>query len=122
MTPREKFDALRAKYVKARDALGAINVALHVKYGRGGSDGKDVPDSWLKTTELIKRGKARAKVDEAGDAFYAHLQAISPRDWGSGAPVRWLYEDLTWEDAVRPVGEKLSVVPPLAYGCTQPIV
>jgi hypothetical protein len=36
-------------------------------------------------------------------------------------PCVWLYETLSYEDAVRPKSEALSVTPPLAYGATSPM-
>lgn len=107
---RVKFDALRAKYLAAREKRDAVDLALRVKYGG------DYQDAWLKAGERTALDRLRAARDRAGDAVFEHVQAISPRDWSYGVPQTWVCESLTFEDAARPVGEALSVVPPLSYG------
>lgn len=114
MTPRAKFDALRAKYLLARDKFDEYERRMRRRYG------SEFVPYWGTAVEQKTIDKLRAAKDRGGRALFDHIQAVSPRDWSYGAPVRWLYEDLIWEDAVRPVGEKLSVVPPLAYGATSP--
>lgn len=110
--PRAKFDALRVRYLAAKEKFDEHCSAMRVKYGG------DYQDSWLRAGERRAEEKIRGKVATAGDALFARVQAVSPRDWSYGVPVCWVYENLTWEDAVRPAGEPLSVVPPLSYGST----
>lgn len=115
MNARERFDALRARYIAARVKQEEHYAALRFKYGG------EYKDSWLRAGERNLEDRLSAAVDKAGDALFAHVQAISPRDWSVGVPVSWVLEDLTFEDAERPVGEPLSVVPPLSYGSTRPM-
>jgi hypothetical protein len=110
---RERFDALRAKYLAARAALSDHDSSMRVKYG------SRAETSWLSVGERKKLEALRAKVGKVGDAFVAYVASISPRDWSYGVPVSWLYEDLSFDDAVRPLSEKLSVKPPLSYGATE---
>lgn len=109
MTPRERFDRLRAKYLAARDRRAEVESALRVKYG------PDFDPRWASAAERRRYESALVAQGRAGDAFYAHLREVSPRDWGCGVPAHWLYEELTWEDAVRPTSEPLSVRGRKAY-------
>lgn len=113
---RERFDVLRAAYVKQRERFDKVERDLRGKYHVSWDATLYSHDTTV--TEQRKRDAARAAMDKASDKFMAHLDAISPRNWHEGAPAHWVYEDLTYEDAVRPLNEKLSVVPPLAYGYT----
>lgn len=115
MNAREKFDALRAKYLAASAKWKEQDVVFSLKYGSG------YRDSWLKSSDRKARERSYAAVEKTGDALFAHVQSISPRDWSRGVPQYWVLGELTFEDAVRPVGEALSVVPPLSYGSTRPI-
>lgn len=109
---RQRFDALRAGYVAARERLDLREMAITSKYGPGWHK------YYLSRAEARGLDQARAAIDKAGDAFYTNLKTISPRDWSYGVPTCWLYEKLTYNDAARPVSRPLSVVPPLAYGAT----
>ena len=111
---RAKFDQLRSKYLAAYAKLHDHDVALRVRYGG------NYEKPWLKASDRNALEREHAAVSRAGDAFFKHLQSISPRDWSYGVPIHWLYEKLSYEDAVRPEGQRLSVVPPLAYGATHP--
>lgn len=113
MINKVKFDALRKRYLKAADALANLEIALSAKYGLSSR-----PD-WYTGAERKKLTALRERIDKATDAFTGHLGRISPRDWSYGVPVRWICETLSYEDAVRPTSEPLSVRPPLAYGATQ---
>ncbi len=116
MTPtasRARFDVLRSRYVATEAKRSALDSAHRVKYGR------DYSDAWLSRGDAARFESARAASDKAGLAFRAHLTAISPRDWSYGVPCHWVCERLTYEDAVRPANEPLSVVPPLSYGATK---
>jgi len=111
---RERFDALRAKYLAAKAKLDEVSSALAVKYG------PEYRDSWLRMGERTARQKARDAVERAGDAVTEHVATFSPRDWSHGVPQYWVRGELTYEDAARPAGEPLSVVPPLSWGATKP--
>lgn len=111
MTKREKFEALRAKYIVARDAAEAMEMAMSEKYGNR---------RYLSNSERVRFDRLRAKQHKAGEAFSRHLDKISPRDWSYGVPAAWLYESLRFEDATRPANEPLSEVPPLSYGAVTP--
>jgi len=111
---RGKFDKLRARYVAVRVKWDEFDSALSRKYGSG------FQGSWLKAGERKAKERLGAAMDKAGDAVFEYVQAISPRDWSTGVPAYWVRESLTFEDAVRPVDEPLSVTPPLSYGSTSP--
>lgn len=76
--------------------------------------------SWSSRGERTSVDRARTAEEKAADAFNAHLAAIQGRDWSYGVPGSWLREEITFDDAVRPPSEKLSVVPPIAFGYTSP--
>lgn len=113
-TPRERFETLRQQYLDADRKRDEHDSALRSKYGRGWRPW------WLTAAEERAANRLRNAHDKASREFFGHLQSISPRDWSYGVPAYWLYEKLTFEDAVRPASEALSVVPPLAYGATVP--
>lgn len=110
----DKFIALRAKYLEKRRALDVFDIEMHSKYGPK----RDL--AWLSRGEKRRWEKHRLAADKAASVFYDYLTKISPRDWSYGVPTYWLYESLTYEDAVRPANEPLSVVPPLSLGSTVP--
>jgi hypothetical protein len=109
-----KFDKLRERYLARTKKLDEHKLQIHSKYGDGWSDG------WLANADRRKLESERDQVGKTGDAFFEYLTSISPRDWSYGVPSFWLYESLSFADAVRPVDEPLSVVPPLSYGSTRP--
>lgn len=113
---RERFDALRARYLTAKAKLDDVNAAHEAKYGPG------CQESWLKPGERTAYRKAKDAAERAGEAFTDYVAAISPRDWSRGVPFHWVRESLTYEDATRPLGEVLSVSPPLAWGASAPRV
>lgn len=114
MKARKRFDALRSKYLAAKAKREDQLVSFRARYG------SEYQDSWLSPPDRKRKERLNAAVDKAGDALFAHVQAISPRDWSFGVPLCWVLSDLTFEDAVRPIDEPLSVVPPLSYGSTRP--
>jgi hypothetical protein len=111
---RERFEALRARYLDAKAKWAALHDALGDKYGSG------YQDSWLRAGERSALARLRKATERWGDAFTEHVATFSPRDWSYGVPQAWVREDLTYEDAARPVGEPLSVVPPVAWGYEVP--
>jgi len=108
---REKWDSLHAAGRKAVDTLDAYESQLRRKYGR-------VERSWLTPTELARIERLRARVRIADRRVIDLLTKISPRgdSWLQGVPSWWLARSLTWEDAIRPKNEPLSVVVPGSYG------
>jgi hypothetical protein len=108
---REKFEKLRAKYLDIQNQMEQIRRDAHAKYG---------PSELTYASKAMKNKDAalRARQSKVSDEMYAILALVSPRDWRSGVPLHWVLGQLTWEDAVRPTSEKLSVTPPLAYGQT----
>lgn len=115
MNACEKFDSLRAKYLAAKSKLDEYRSELRLKYG------SEYRDFWLKDGERKRSDRLQASADKVSAAFFEHLQSFSPRDWSYGVPLAWVLEDLAFEDAARPAGETLSVVPPLSYGSTRPV-
>jgi hypothetical protein len=109
-TDRDRFDALRAAYLDASGALQAHVITLELKYG--GST------QWASTTEKRKLEQLRARQHRAGDKLFALIQRVSPRDWSTGVPTCYVYGELSWDDATRPLAEPLAVSPPCAYGHT----
>jgi hypothetical protein len=108
---KKKWDTLHAAYAKAREAESEYDRRLHSKYGRYES-------SWLTRTERAKIDALSDRSDKIGDKIVDLLVKISPRGdrWLSGVPSWWIREKLTWEDAIRPIDEPLSVVVPGSYG------
>lgn len=115
MSDRERWEKLRADYLTTSRAARDIDIQLSLKYGPGFQLG------WASKTEQKKLHQLRQRLDRIGDKMFAILERVSPRDWSRGVPTHWLREKLSWEDAVRPLGEPLSVTPPLAYGATSPM-
>lgn len=99
--------AKRATHDDVRRALsqkyGSACNAVH--YGKG---------------DRTKLERADAAYDKACSRLFELLEA-SPRDWRSGVPATWVAETLSYEDAVRPVSDPLSVTPPCSYGYARPI-
>ena len=112
--PRAKFDRLRARYVEAAARLDEADVEFAGRYGAR------YATTWLSRRDQQRLERLRAARRKAEEAIFAHVQAHSPRDWGRGVPQAWVCASLTWDDAVRPLGEPLSVVPPMSYGATAP--
>lgn len=115
MAEDTKFHALRKRYLDAEAKRDAFDMTLQRKYT------SQWEKTWLSAKERHELERLNRAVDKAGDRFFDHLQAISPRNWRSGAPVHWLYTSLSYEDAVRPLDDRLSVTPPLSYGATSPM-
>ncbi len=110
-----RFCTARGRYQTAYAALQDHEIDLAVKYGRCARE-------WCSTKEKRRTEQLRAALDRASAAFHKLLATLSPRDWSYGVPSHWLCLHLSYEDATRPVGEPLSVVPPLSYGSTTPRV
>jgi len=109
---KKKWDSLHAAYAKAHEALSEYELALGSKYGH------NFNASWLTRGQRDKLDKLHEKKSAIGDKIIDLLVHVSPRGdrWLSGVPSWWLRERLTWEDAIRPVNEPLSVVVPGAWG------
>lgn len=110
---RFRFDALRAAYLAKKANLDDYENGIRRKYGGAWNR------SWLRNTEEKRLAQKTEATDKARRKFFDFVMSISPRDWNYGVPYHWICEELTYEDAVRPLDEKLSVVPPLAYGYTE---
>jgi hypothetical protein len=108
---KKRWDKLHADYAKASEARLQIEIEYDAKYGRGNRQ-------WWPRGAQTKFDKLRERQDKIGEQITELLLRISPRGdrWLSGVPAWWLYERLTWEDAIRPANEPLSVVVPGAYG------
>ena len=106
----EQWNKLRADYLEADRAYHALDNELSYKYGS--KHGYE----WASTTERKKLEQLRKRKDRVGEKMFAILEKVSPRDWAHGVPAHWIYEKLSWEDAVRPANEPLSVTTPTAYG------
>jgi hypothetical protein len=111
---RKKFDSLRTGYVAARKKADDHERAIDRRYGRGGI-------IYATASEMRRHDELRERQRRIGNDLFALIQSISPRNWESGVPAWWIYEELPFEDVVRPRSEPLSVPPPLAYGATHPM-
>ena len=109
---RKKFDALRARYLATRKKADDHEAALDRRHGPGGL-------RWATASERQRHDELRGRQGKVEKELFALIQSISPRSWESGVPAWWIYEQLSFEDAVRPRGERLSVTPPLSYGATR---
>lgn len=109
---KKRWDDLHAAYAKAAEALQEYEIELSVKYGHR------FDRTWLSTGQRNKLDKLRERRDKIGEKIIDLIVRVSPRgeDWLHGVPSFWLREELTWEDAIRPKNEPLSVVVPGAYG------
>lgn len=109
---KKRWDDLHAKLAAANAVQLAYEIELGAKYGHNFSP------SWLSKGQKTKLDALRAKKDKIGDKIIDLLVQVSPRGdtWLSGVPAWWLREKLTWEDAIRPTNETLSVVVPGSWG------
>lgn len=114
MIDQNKFDKLRAQLLAIQSRIDEMRRAFDLKYGPGFQKSW-APKSGVKTLEAYERAFSKAS-----DQMYALLEA-SPRYWLREVPTHWVLLELSFADAVRPLSETLSVVPPCAYGCSQPI-
>lgn len=109
MTPQERFESLQARWRAAQEKAHSLRFDLRYHYG----------EHYYVYAPKGKRDKAdrasRAE-EKAADAIFAWLDANSPRDWRRGVPSAWVCGELTYADAMTT--DQLSVVPPVAYGCT----
>lgn len=113
---KKRFDALRAAYLAAGEAARDELITQSVKYGT-----EREARSWASRGEKTRLEKLEKRRDKAGDALTDLVAAVSPRGeaWKSGVPIRWIRQDLTWDDVVRPAGEPLSAIPPPAFGWSE---
>lgn len=109
-----KFSRLRAQLLAIDARIREMRRAFEIKYG---SDFQKswAPKSGVKTLEAYERAYSKA-----ADQMYALLDS-SPRNWRSGVPCHWVLLELSFGDAMKPLTETLSVVPPCPYGHTRPI-
>ena len=111
---RTRWDALHASYATAIEAVRNMQISLRVKYGDSNWR------TWSSRGDRNKLEKLEERANKIGDKIVELLVRISPRGeaWLSGGPAWWIREKLTWEDAVRPVNEALSVEVPAPFGAT----
>lgn len=109
---KKRWDDLHAAYAQKNEDRLAYEIELGSKYGH------NFQSQWLTSAQRNKLEKLRDAKDKIGDKIVELLVRVSPRGerWLQGVPAWWIREKLTWEDAVRPVNESLSVVVPGAYG------
>lgn len=113
---RDRFEGFRARYLAAVVRLDEASAPMRARCGYH-QDWRQ----WITRAEGRRLEALHGRVDAAADRLLKHIETFSPRDWRSGTPAHWVYEKLTYEDAARPRSERLSVVPPLAYGHSKPI-
>jgi hypothetical protein len=106
----EQWHKLRSDYLEAERAYDDLDNELSYKYGS--KHGHE----WASRIERKKLDQLRKRKDRIGEKMFAILDKVSPRDWHHGVPAHWIYSKLSWEDAIRPANEPLSVAPPTAYG------
>jgi hypothetical protein len=114
---RQKFDALRERCLSTRVPFEAFKNACQRKYGFANR-------AWihqLSRAEERKYDSLKKQVDKADEKMMALLDKISERDWHHGVPAHWVYTQLSYDDAVKPRSTPLSTVPPVAYGCREPM-
>lgn len=120
MSPRlqkARFVSIKAAIARCSTKVDTVRAELEAKYG-----GPSYMAVMRATqTEKNRYDQAIAAMDRNSDRLYTMLDQISPRDWRRGVPTFWVTTELTYEDAVRPLNEKLSVVPPCAAGHSRPI-
>jgi hypothetical protein len=109
MTNDKKFAAIRERYDKSQERLGAIQDVFLKKYGL-----TSPPSSWLTKGELAKLTAAHAAETKEHDKMFALLDDISPRNWRSGIAAWWVLNHLTYDDAIT--RGPLSTTPTAAYG------
>lgn len=108
MTKQQRFEALQARWRKAKEK--ARNLAFDLRYHYG--------DFYFVSAPRAKREKkerASAAEEKASDAIFLWLDQNSPRSWRTGVPADWVCDSLTYADAIT--SDRLSVTPPVAYGC-----
>jgi len=117
-TDRRRWDELHASYATKREAARGYERQLSLEYG--GSHDQNWR-MWVPRSKRERLERLEAAADRVGDKIVELLVRVSPRGeaWLTGAPAWWIRERLTWEDAVRPVGEPLSVEVPAPYGATR---
>lgn len=114
---KARWDTLRAQFLAADEAARAQEIAMRVKWGDAGWR------NWASRGERTKLDKLLERRNKIGNKLFELLLRVSPRGeaWRTGAPAFWIYRDLTWEDAIRPANEPLSVVVPAPYGASHGI-
>jgi hypothetical protein len=113
MIDRDRFAAIRARWVKAREAERAYRLdVLHDRYRQ-----THPPSHWLTATARRRLEAFRRAQDRASDAMFALLARIGGRPWTSLIPHHWVMEELTFEDATT--RGQLSAVPPRGYGASR---
>ena len=112
---KARWEKLRAQFIAAHEAAREQEINMRVKYGDANWR------HWASKGDRNKLDKLQDRASKIGDKLLEILYRVSPRGdaWRTGAPVYWIYEKLSWEDAIRPVNEPLSVVVPAPYGANR---
>ena len=113
MINQSKFCDARGAYLKANIAFREACSELERKYGA-------TPSFNYSKADQNRLGRLRRAEDRASARMFRLLEA-SPRDWRAGVPSHWVCAHLPYADAARPKGERLSTVPPCAYGYASPV-
>lgn len=96
---------LQEKWRKAHEKERDLARKLEYTYGK----------TWMAPQgKRAKYDAVNKRLDAAMEAIFAWLDANSPRNWRTGVPAFWVCEHLTEADALT--ADRLSVVPPVAYG------
>jgi len=109
MNRRERFAAIQRRYAVVQEREATLEGCFLRKYGTCRPS-----SAWITRGEQDKIDAIGRAADREINAMFALLDEVSPRHWRSGAPFHWVMTSLTWDDAIT--GERLSVVPPAAYG------
>lgn len=107
---KKLWDKLHEDLKKKSETLLAYEIELGAKYGH------NFQTQWLSTAQKKKLEKLRDAKEKTGEKIYELVARISPRQWDRGVPSWWVRSELTWEDAIRPKNEPLSVIVPGSYG------
>lgn len=112
---KKRWDDLHVALAKVEADKLEFERGIWARYGG------DYQRSWLTRGEQNRFDAFRERAGKVEDKIFDLVVRISPRGdaWKHGVPGHWVTHDLTWEDAIRPVGEPLSVVVPPSWGNTK---
>lgn len=106
MTDRERFEKLQEKWKNAWVKVWKQKGFLESKY-------RDWHNASM--TDRRKVIKMQDAENAASDKFFEFLDTIATRNFRSGAPIYWILQNLTYDDAVT--YGPMSCIPDLAWGC-----
>lgn len=114
---KDRWNRLQAQYRAVRDQRDTADIEMRVKYHTDSNRWK----MYALKREVQRVEKLERACERIAEKLCAMWTRLGKRNWSSGVPAHWIYTSLTFEDMVRPLSEPLSVVPPLAFGATQPM-